>query len=1591
MNQIFKVIWNSVRGTYIVCDENRMSHGRTKSMKCTGTAVAVAAFLGISAAGGIVNADPLPDKVIDNQVFADTNKTVGKTHPSAAIVTVSVNDASSLTVRGSTFMNNTLTVSEYAYKPASIGIGSRGVDVTVIDSRFTNNVTLDQGGLDTAATGNASAIGVYDADLTVKGSDFTGNKTSSLTQVQGSAIYHSMGTVSISDSSFTDNEAANTTTVAGYNATGGAVSLWGSGGTIANSTFIGNKTTVANDGNVSYGGAIYARSGVWEGEKDLTLTVTDSTFKNNEAAGSAQGLGGAIFVKSDPTTTAIPALLALNVNRGTFEANKAGFSGGAIYSLNAPLSIADTTFMKNEAGDSGGAIKIENGANAVKASTVKGSTFNGNKTTGKWGDGGAIAVSSATLNVDNSVFENNSAELGGAISVLLHKNTSIDRGQVNVSNSTFKANAGVAGGAIYNMEGLSVKSSTFTNNTVAGDPDGGGALFLGAESKTVVANSIFEGNQSNTSTGGAIDTRKAKDANNSGGFLDVTGSTFTANKANTNGGAISNGFYNSQNNAGSVTVAGSTFTGNSAGQKGGAIYNDASNMDKNGKYAAMTVSDSTFTGNTAGDTGGAIYNTENATLSLSGVNTFSGNTQGAGASMVNNDIHNEGVVNVLGGSTTLNGGMTGSGTVNISGGTLATVAIGDGAKINLSGTGVLKTSSDQVMKIGLDDTGTNTDTDGSRTGITTNYKGGTLALTDAKYNLEYVKSVGDTIQNQSQIHMTGTLVDKDTGGALDQVNVGSLPSSGVVLTEVKGNTGGQNLVVGSGSSSGNVNVNGSLGVGSLDMGNADSVQVTGGQSLTLAGNGGELIQSQNASSGQQQDVKLSLDSAATLNLGSAATGKDGQISGNIDAKSGTTINIAGGNQTITGGDSGVGIKTEGTLNVGSGALLNTSVAVENGGKVSVGNNAALTAGSVTLAGNGSGLDIQGTANVGTLTANSGHTINIGNGNNAGSLSVQEARLEGATLFFDPAWQDGVGISGASQGAIGKIGGNGATIDGKLVVGENSIVSLGDTTADWAKNQFGKTGLEWSSGGITAALAIRKGLTLDDTHGAVVVDGSLSGTPSTPDANSVTFADKSLFIVDAAGLKGQAAISSIDGKATVAGSAVLSLANVQGGQTVTILDGFTNGSNIAGWQGDNLLIPDIMVSSVTMENQGGKVTVTTGLSNAEDVLPGIFLANTMNRIWATDGKGIAGDGLGQNDTNSANAGIAFLSRATSSNFLDHNDAVRTINGAGLLAVASGVQASSLQASNAITAALDDHLSLTSTVNQKGAPGLHKEGVDLWVNLLYRNNNSGGVTAGNFNADYKNDFGGIIVGSDYTWKDAGKGSYRVGGALSVGKGEGKSQGDFNGTRNKYDTYGINFYGGWNKQNANVVVDLGYMKGDNEVKQDMAANLGGKLSADIDTDVWTAGIRGEYQFNMDAVDITPHAGLRYLRLRTGSFNTKNSQGTVFHTDSDTQNLWQIPIGVTVSKNYVSTGGWTVKPKLDLSIIPTAGDKNATTRISVPGVGTSDAMVTEVMDSTSWAGTLGLDIQKDKTSFGLRLGYQKSSDANSKGAMLTFSRQFD
>ncbi len=207
---------------------------------------------------------------------------------------------------------------------------------------------------------------------------------------------------------------------------------------------------------------------------------------------------------------------------------------------------------------------------------------------------------------------------------------------------------GFATGAALRNNGTLTVSHTTFSNNRVESQ--GGAISSGNSATLTVTHSTFSGNRGN-SGGGAIV---------SGGAMTVSNSTFTDNRTDFNGGAIS-----SCCNSIGTTISDSTFSGNTAKISGGAIQSGGS----------LTVTNSTFLNNRAGGgpsaaTGGAIFSGGNLNASLTLVNsTFSGNSANSGNIFVSlgGAIRNQGAplsltnVTMTGNSVSTGGGGGGIG------------------------------------------------------------------------------------------------------------------------------------------------------------------------------------------------------------------------------------------------------------------------------------------------------------------------------------------------------------------------------------------------------------------------------------------------------------------------------------------------------------------------------------------------------------------------------------------------------------------------------------------------------------------------------------------------------------------------------------------------------------------------------------------------------------------------------------------------------------------------------------------------------------------------------------------------------------------
>ena len=1432
----------------------------------------------------------------------------------------------------------------------------------------------------------------------------TGSVVESNQAQAGGAVY-STGQVSATGTTFRKN-------VATSNYGGG---IYSAGGSIV---LVDSRM---EENKAAGGGAVLLAGGG-------TASVTDTTFAANTATN-----GGAFFIDKNGmlTTTSGEA----GSDTGTlFEGNSATTNGGAVYVQNGTVDLGSGTRLQGNQAVKGGAIYALGGKDASAKLTFADAVFGKNSGT----YGGAVYSSASvggTVNVAASdvVFEGNTATSGGAV-YLGGSGTS----DIAFTDAVFKENQANTGngGAIYSgisgSSNLAIADSSFEGNSAGY----GGAVFNNGQ-LTTSGNVVFSGN--GATYGGAVYNYFTSTTD--GSLVFNGGARFTGNTASGLGGAI----YNTR----SITLnpgAGQeiVFNGNTDSTGSNAIFmGDGSSLDITGDGKVvfddalssqsatptlkktgsgellLNASMDGFLGTAAFEDGRTeipqkwlIKNTVTITGGRLKMPAFSFVAQGEGN-------------NVAGGKLILAGGIleTGTGQIFING----LNAEGDNkdpGAVKLSGdnwsfdSGLIAFN-DALYNLtyaqaAADSLGANNVEAGEGAGSTS-------AKEITFIGTGYVDPVPDPVppvepdpdpvppvdpgpdpvppvEPDPTPPAPEPKPDEDRTGKVSVDELNNNHANNIVLGNVTITTGtssdsGKDFVVGASAKDDKTDsISGSIGGKNIDLGSSGrNISVVGGHYLTLVGGSSDtpLV----TAGGNPVNVHVGgtgEGASGVLNLGTPVMDSGGTLSGNIEIAAASTVNVRAGTHVITGeanettGTADVaGMNNNGgTINIAEGAHLQSTIRQADG-QTNV--SGKLTSASVELSGgalNVSGavdsssvtaskgdIKVAGTLAADVLTTSSDVQLNIGDQGSAGRVVARQAQLQGGRVFLDPAWKGNDALADASHGVFTFVNNE---IDGLLTAGQNSLLVLGDTDTGWALDAFGRSSLQWGQNGVTAALAIRKPQTLNGTLGAVMVDGTKTSAPVlTP--NTATFADGSLLLVDGSGLNGVAALTSQGGTLNVDAGAKLLIDNITQGE-YAITSGFSV-SNVQGWNGDNLSTPDNLIGLVLGKDADGSMKVQATARRSSDVFRGLSLVNTMDAIW----------GKGLNDTESGNMGIRFLSRAVNENHLPKADTVHTVDGAAQIAVAGGVQGMAVAAADAPVRAIQDHASLSHmTTTREGA--IRKDGLNLWINALYGAEHARNLGAGSLDGGYNADFGGIVFGGDYAFGD-----FRVGMALNAGSGTARSRGDFNATKNDFDFWGMNLYGSWSRDQFNIVGDLGYSANKNEVKQDLPTTMQlGQLRADVDTGVLTAGLRGEYRFETDWADVTPHVGVRYYNLRTDGFTSRIDDHDVFRVGRDTQEIWTFPIGVSFSRDFETSSGWKVKPRADLSVAPAAGDLKAKAKARVPGVAASDTIKARMMDSVSFDGTLGLEVQKDNISFGLDYGIRASEHKAGHGVNVSFTYKF-
>ena len=442
-------------------------------------------------------------------------------------------------------------------------------------------------------TSTADKLNIYNANLINGNADIGGaiyntgsayayntNFINNTAATMGGAVFNN-GTLTIQKCIVDNNDITKRTSSDSEDYGGAAIYNW-----YDSTLFIKNSTISNNLKNYKNGD--YVVGAVTSLGK--TIISENSYFVNNSGR-----WGGAITTSG----SSLPGkkVNELSISDSTFSKN-GGLYGAGIFIEGSKFSITSCVFDSNTASgkgnmtpndNNGAAIEVTNTDKAITG-TISRSTFTNNKAQ----YGGAIDICAGTIKITNSKFINNSADVeGGAIDI----NALNGNPKVTISGSKFINNSAPRGGAILNIKDLTVKGSTFINNTpntIFNWVGAGGNLNLNIRTFTDLQNAI--GLVTGTLTlnqNVAMTTKEAADFTNGitiNKDITIDGKGHTID-AKTLGRifSIGEGF--------TVTLTNATLI-NGKADKGGAIYNDGS----------LTLSDVKLSDNAADSYGGAVFN-----------------------------------------------------------------------------------------------------------------------------------------------------------------------------------------------------------------------------------------------------------------------------------------------------------------------------------------------------------------------------------------------------------------------------------------------------------------------------------------------------------------------------------------------------------------------------------------------------------------------------------------------------------------------------------------------------------------------------------------------------------------------------------------------------------------------------------------------------------------------------------------------------------------------------------------------------------------------------------------------------------------------
>ena len=1026
----------------------------------------------------------------------------------------------------------------------------------------------------------------------------------------------------------------------------------------------------------------------------------------------------------------------------------------------------------------------------TRVDTAFASTLNGGIVTAAASKANFLFEEGSTLHVDDAVKYTNAA-LEGMSKAYGNLSMVLDNGSLYVASDAEDRNIDIASNLTVNLKALG-------DQNLAGGAD-----------KFMIAGTV------NVTAG-------------MNGTTSVTGVTMNdVVVSGTENKAASLNLDNLQTKAKNLTVSNGTVS--LRGETASLTVGDLNIVDAGASLTAQKLDATQLKGEGTLTAENIVFAEKNDLSGFKGAATLNGGTY---------ELTDQNAVRWFGGKTTLTGASVNLSKLTNAEGTLANITVVGGSLTAVSG---------QIFSTALSDTDYVDDPKAVSTKA--GLKSGTLTFVDGKYNVAYASRADALLKGMKLVFM-GSLVSAPAPEVPPAVEPSKEdlktddfnklnPDNNVIFDSALDTADKKHdsLVIGSTSdvnASADVvgiaeTITSNVGVSQIKLPDqTDLVAVNSNRTLTLIGTGAN-------------ESLIATETGATLEVGGKETG--GVLA--LGVQSDAVANAGTLNVDTNIGQKGLVEVNAGNFTASKKVTNNGQLVVKEGAALAVGGSLELKAGSNTAVEGilntakdaklnvetGAKLALNGVAAIEQIdvTKHVNHEealVTVGDNAKAGKAIIKKLGLgaEHLTFFLDPIWQEGAGISDASSLALTDLS---SGVTSKFIVGQNSVLSLGATTAV-AEQAFADiahvNGKTWGED-ITAAAYADKPVDLGST-GGLVINGGLtsSGTVVTPTAKDVNVASKGMLIINQDNVVADRAF-------------------------------FTAGSEDA---------------KVTLAN-GSYVAIVNAVKDAAPVK----LAETVDNRGA--------DVVTDNP---------FFSGSIATNTLT----TKFESESGLAAIAStGIQSMARRADFVMSETVANRTSLDQQLNA---------GFNLWVDVTGERYEADKLDN---NGSFRSDAGYAMFGGDMQVAEG----FTAGMALQYGDASVRS--DISSIKNSIKSYGLTAYAGQKFGDAKVEGELAWLKSENKITASQTA-----MNQKLDVNVYSAGVRAQYELAAGAFKFVPSIGLRVSHLETDDMTI----GTIKATDSDLTYV-QMPISLRISGGEVAASGWTFAPSFKVAYVPTFGDK--------------------------------------------------------------------